>query len=544
MAGESATKPSEETSISTAVPPAATAEVVESEEDVLLSNVKHNLSLLDKAVSLLEPRFTTRALRSLPALRKKLGPKGHAEHLAQVLRSTAILPHDSALQKSLLDFLGNPAVPEPPATTMDVDEKPAPTAAAATLVAIADKTDKVSSATAKKDKLPEGPLGALPEGEVYLSLLVLLWLLDQKKYSEGKDLATSLIEKISNLNRRTMDQLASKVYFYWVRLHELAGDDTAALRTPLLAAQRTAALRRDDDLQATLLPLLLRNYLQHHLYDQAHHLVAKTTYPVGTAGNAQLARWFYYVGRIRAIQLNYTEAHTNLQQAIRRAPDAKIAPGFLQTAHKLSIIVELLMGEIPERRTFRHPVLKNALFPYLEIVQAVRIGDLTKFNTALSTHQATFASDQNATLILRLRHNVIKTALKTISLAYSRIPLRDVSAKLHLDSEEDAEYIVAKAIRDGVIDAVVDHEKGYMQSKEQGDVYSTNEPQVAFDTRIKFLLELHNQSVKAMRYPLNAHSKELASAGEARERERELAKEIEDADDDGDIDGAGDMEGF
>lgn len=37
------------------------------------------------------------------------------------------------------------------------------------------------------------------------------------------------------------------------------------------------------------------------------------------------------IGRIRAIQLNYTEAHTNLQQAIRRAPDAKVAPGFLQT---------------------------------------------------------------------------------------------------------------------------------------------------------------------------------------------------------------------
>lgn len=47
-----------------------------------------------------------------------------------------------------------------------------------------------------------------------------------------------------------------------------------------------------------------------------------------------------------------------------------------------------------------------------------------------------------------------------------------------------------------------------------------------------------------MRYPLHAHSKDLASAGEAREREKELAKEIEDADEDGDIDGAGDVEGF
>jgi len=31
-----------------------------------------------------------------------------------------------------------------------------------------------------------------------------------------------------------------------------------------------------------------------------------------------------------------------------------------------------------------------------------------------------------------------------ISLSYSRIHLRDICLKLHLDSEEDAEYIVAK----------------------------------------------------------------------------------------------------
>lgn len=37
-----------------------------------------------------------------------------------------------------------------------------------------------------------------------------------------------------------------------------------------------------------------------------------------------------------------------------------------------------------------------------------------------------------------------------------------------------------------------------------------------------------------MRYPLNAHRKELAAADSARERERELANEIQDADLDGD----------
>jgi 26S proteasome regulatory subunit N3 len=243
----------------------------------------------------------------------------------------------------------------------------------------------------------------------------------------------------------------------------------------------------------------------------------------------------------------------------------------------------------------------------LPLPAAVRIGDIQAFNRALTSHTPQFTTDRTLTLIHRLRHTVLKTALRTLSLSYSRISLRDISQKLALDSEEDAEYVVAKAIRDGVVNAKVDHEKGEMRSEESGDVYATGEPVREFDRRIQFLLELHNQSVKvrflestcsfsffsllffrsktdgspivvndpqSMRYPLNAHSKELASADEARERERELvrltlpspvplsplptppaltahrkppseqAKEIEEGDEDADLDGPGDMDSF
>jgi 26S proteasome regulatory subunit N3 len=117
----------------------------------------------------------------------------------------------------------------------------------------------------------------------------------------------------------------------------------------------------------------------------------------------------------------------------------------------------------------------------------------------LTTHASKFASDGTHSLIVRLRHNVIKTALRMISLAYSRISLKDVCLKLHLDSEEDTEYIVAKAIRDGVIDAEVDHAQGWMKSREGGNVYETDEPQKAFQQRIEFCMNLHNESVKVSR---------------------------------------------
>ena len=69
-----------------------------------------------------------------------------------------------------------------------------------------------------------------------------------------------------------------------------------------------------------------------------------------------------------------------------------------------------------------------------------------------------FKADNTITLIHRLRHNVIKTGIRRISIAYSKISLSDIAQQLALDSPEDAEFIVAKAIRDGVIDAQIDHQ--------------------------------------------------------------------------------------
>lgn len=136
----------------------------------------------------------------------------------------------------------------------------------------------------------------------------------------------------------------------------------------LLAAHSTASLRNDEDVQATLLNALLRNYFNSGAYDQADKLLSKTTFPE-SAGNPQLARYLFYLGRIRAIQLNYTEAHTHLQHAIRRAPSETVAPGFMQTVYKYFVVVELLMGDIPERSVFRRPVLRKALGPYSQLVQ-------------------------------------------------------------------------------------------------------------------------------------------------------------------------------
>ncbi|KAI0918573.1 hypothetical protein AcW1_009573 [Taiwanofungus camphoratus] len=425
-----------------------------------VAEIKSNAALIERAVSTLEPRFTHRVLRSLTSLRKRLDDKVLRDAVEDVYTNP-----DSPARKVLLGWL--PAAP-PPEHSMEVD--PAP--------------------VSPKHSQPE----PVPECEVYFRLLIIHhFLASPASYPAAMKLAHETVEKMQALNRRSMDPIAAKVWYAVERAYELGGE-LADARPLFLSAQRTASLRHDDETQASLINRLLRSYIQYSLYDQADKLVSKTSFPV-SAGNPQFARYHYYLGRIKAVQLNYTAAHTNLQQAIRRAPPAKTAPGFYQAVHKLSVVVELLMGDIPERSLFRHPVLEKALSGYFEIVKAVRMGSLSQFQSTLSKHAALFEADKTYTLIVRLRQNVIKTGIRRLSLSYSRISLRDICVKLHLDSEEDAEYIVGKAIRDGVIEGRIVHEKGWMECGGQKSGYGPEVSDV-FARRIQYCLELHNQSVK------------------------------------------------
>ncbi|KAG6499185.1 hypothetical protein ZIOFF_038941 [Zingiber officinale] len=313
---------------------------------------------------------------------------------------------------------------------------------------------------------------------------------------KAKACSSASIAQLRNMNRRTVDVLASRLYLYYSFTYELT-NSLAEIRGTLLALHRMTTLRRDE--------------------------------------LGQFCRYLFYLGKIRTIQLEYTDAKESLLQAARKAPVS--ARGFRIQCSKWAIIVRLLLGEIPDRTVFMQKGMKKALSPYFELTNAVRIGDLELFRTVAEKFSGTFSSDKTHNLIVRLRHNVIRTGLRNLSISYSRISLADVARKLRLDSANpvaDAESIVAKAIRDGAIDATIDHADGWMVSKETGDVYSTIEPQIAFNSRIAFCLNMHNEAVRALRFPLNSN-KEMESEEKRRERqqqEQELAKHIAEEDDD------------
>merc|ERR1719321_1775074 len=322
-------------------------------------------------------------------------------------------------------------------------------------------------------KFPQFPKPYPPEFEAYAFLLVLIRLVDKKQ--REKEAANIFVPWLKTFNRRTLDFFTNRAYFYMSMAYERSGE-LEQIRAELLAAYRTACLRHDVMGQATLLNLILRNYLAYNLYEQALKFVKKTEFPESRP-NSQYARYLFYIGQIKAVQLEYSDSHSKLMQAIRKAPtNSAAALGFKLSAYKLAIIVELLTGGVPDRSTFMQKELRVQLRPYYAITQAVRSGDLNAFKDVVEKHEALFKKDKTLTLINRLRHNVIKTGLRSINLSYSRISLQDICTKLGLDSEEDAAGVVAKAIVDGVIDATIDYDAKCVSSQGKHDVYASCEP--------------------------------------------------------------------
>lgn len=510
-------------------------------DTLTFEDIRENIKLIERGIQTKETRYLIRVMRSLFSTRKRLNDPV----LKRLINYYYITSHVQADKEFLLSFIDLNAVSTAAVATtsvapMETDDafksepKTEPTSQAATPTLVSSG----SSATPATPAVPTAPTKTklpsivLPEVDLYLNLLMLLFAIDRKKYEKALELSEKMMDKIVSQNRRSLDVIAAKCFFYYGRINELTGR-LDKIRFILHSRLRTAILRNDYEGTAVLINVLLRSYLQYNLYDQALKLVSKSTFPL-QASNNEWARYLFYNGRIKAIQLEYSEAHKNLVQAIRKAPQNE-AVGFKQIAQKFAIVVELLLGEIPDKATFRNPQMRKALGPYFQLTQAVRTGNLARFNEVLERFGDNFVKENTWTLIIRLRHNVIKTGVKMMSLSYSKISLDAIAAKLQLDSAVDAEFIVAKAIRDGVIEAHIDHESGFVQTKDVSDIYSSLEPMKAFNQRIKFCLELRNQSVKAMRFPPKKYSEELETAEERRAREEEeleYAKEMADEEDD------------
>ncbi|PHJ22190.1 pci domain-containing protein, partial [Cystoisospora suis] len=331
--------------------------------------------------------------------------------------------------------------------------------------------DKLSSSSSAFPLAASDFLICTNEVESFLSLLFLLRLIDEKHYPEASLLGDALVRHILNSSsssssscntvhssstsankaeeagegekkkslspssasanvfvvkkRRRLDSIVAKCFFYWYRARELGKTVLDhSVRETLLAAYTVASVQHHPLCQATFLNLLLRDYISQSQYELALKLISKTCFPENLRSNAQHARYLYYLGTIQAVRLEYSAAFSKLQMALRKAPQhPHVASGFKLAALKKSIVVELLMGDIPERSIFNRKETRSHLLPYKHIVLAVRSGDLHSFSTVMKKYESVFIRDKTLFLIRRLHHNVIRAGLRLISLSYSRISL-------------------------------------------------------------------------------------------------------------------------
>lgn len=96
-----------------------------------------------------------------------------------------------------------------------------------------------------------------PEVQFYLGYLTVLFLHDSKDYTKALALCSDLVKEVQRKNRRTCDQIASRMYFYYSRINELAGK-VNEIHPFLMAAHRTAVLRQDTECQVILILIRLR----------------------------------------------------------------------------------------------------------------------------------------------------------------------------------------------------------------------------------------------------------------------------------------------
>ena len=134
----------------------------------------------------------------------------------------------------------------------------------------------------------------------------------------------------------------------------------------------------------------MRNYLHYNMYDQAEKLRSKAQLPASRS-NQQQCRYLYYLGRIRAIQLEYSDAKECLTQAHRKAP--KLAKGFALELTKWITVVRLLLGEIPEKKDLTTAVsggaaAQRALLPSSS--SPPRSARDEKFRAVQEAHDAVF----------------------------------------------------------------------------------------------------------------------------------------------------------
>ena len=145
------------------------------------------------------------------------------------------------------------------------------------------------------------------ETQLFLYDLVLMKLIDDGDNVNAKEFGDFIFARLNNVNQRTLDHLGAKAMYLIAIANEKMGQ-LSEIRATMFDSHKTACLRKDLIGQATITNVILRSYLKDNMYEAARQFIVKTSFPQN-ASNNQTSRYLYYLSRIKAVQLEYSEAH-------------------------------------------------------------------------------------------------------------------------------------------------------------------------------------------------------------------------------------------
>lgn len=180
----------------------------------------------------------------------------------------------------------------------------------------------------------------VPTIEIYVALLAMLYLLDNGAKEEACSTALAAVQALRGYDLRALDPLAARLYHYMALLHPDPAFLTRYIMqtnyspflcasfcsvfscecSVLMGALTTANLRHDEESRAALHNAILRLHCLQGDYDAASKLLAKAPFPDDRASSPSLARHFYWMALVKAMEGSYEESLVAVMQAIRKGP--------------------------------------------------------------------------------------------------------------------------------------------------------------------------------------------------------------------------------
>lgn len=271
---------------------------------------------------------------------------------------------------------------------------------------------------------------------------------------------------LSGANRH-LDYFNGKLVKYYYQSLKYLGKPMHILYT-LLASNREYG---NSYSTAVLTNCILDYQVNSHIYQEIEESIND---------NEERSRYCFYHGIIKLVKGDYAQALANFDESDILNRNVR-----LDSMIKKHIIVTKLL--LSDHMIF-YP-FEAELRPYFSLIGAVKRAEIDVFHKLLEEHKDEYFRMNLYFIIRRLIQNLVQEGLRKITVCYSRIYVRDINQILGIN----AEYLIHKTIRDGLIRAYV--EDGVFHS------LHGNETRVRCGESVRKAIEVRNSLKQMMKYP-------------------------------------------